>query len=62
MSNYLLKAINEAATSFMNFFDTTPELMSEETAKRLRNKVEAKELIDEIQQKRVNKELIEANP
>ena len=60
MSNYLLKAVSEVALGFLNFFDTTPELMSEETARKLRNKTEAKELLEKIHQKRINKELIES--
>lgn len=51
----LLKAINKIRNSFIGFFDTAPEIMSDNTAKRLRNPKEAQKLMREVQKRRVGK-------
>jgi hypothetical protein len=56
----VINPVASVTRMFLDFFDTTPEIMSDKTAKKLNDKEEAMKLMQEIQEKRRNQELLQA--
>lgn len=49
---FIASSVSKAKNLILGFLDTAPELMSDETARKLQDKEEARKYIEEIRQQR----------
>ena len=60
IKSFIVNPVSKMTSVLVEFFNTAPDIMSEDTARKLQDKDEAKKLMKEIQIKRDKNGLYEA--